>query len=199
MILFIAIREDLFVFGCSQFELNAAILQQVVGIRNDLGITPVEIKILRAAAQAGKETGAVIGSHTISGRVVQKQLKIIEEEGYKPDRFIWIHTQAEENFSLHLEIASKGAWLEYDSIGSESTTDEYFLENIARLLDHGYSDQLMLSQDRGWFDPSQPDGGEPMPFTYLCEEFLPKMQEYGFDESTINKLTKSNPFNAFSR
>ena len=33
----------------------------------DDGITPVETKILRAAARAGAETGAIIGSHTIRG------------------------------------------------------------------------------------------------------------------------------------
>ena len=85
----------------------------------DNGITPVETKILRAAAQAGKETGAVIGSHTIKGAVVKDQLQIIEEEGYTPNRFIWIHTQAEDNFGLQLEIARQAAWLEYDSIGGD--------------------------------------------------------------------------------
>ena len=33
----------------------------------DDGLTPTEIKILRAAARAGKHTGAVIGSHTHTG------------------------------------------------------------------------------------------------------------------------------------
>src|SRR5215217_2172769 len=39
----------------------------------DDGITPLEERILRAAAQAGKATGAVIGSHTIKGRAVLDQ------------------------------------------------------------------------------------------------------------------------------
>ena len=37
----------------------------------DDGITPCEAKILRAAARASLATGAVIGSHTIRGRVVR--------------------------------------------------------------------------------------------------------------------------------
>jgi hypothetical protein len=28
--------------------------------------------------------------------------------------------------------------------------------------------------DRGWYDPAQPGGGEPKPYTYLVEEFLPQ-------------------------
>jgi phosphotriesterase-related protein len=64
----------------------------------DDGITPCETKILRAAATAGRATNAVIGSHTIRGRVVREQLNILESMGYTPDRFIWIHTQAEPDF-----------------------------------------------------------------------------------------------------
>ena len=165
----------------------------------DDGLTPLEAKILRAAAQAGEKTGAVIGSHTIKGQVVKDQLEIIESEGYSPDRFIWIHTQAEQNFDLHLEMSTRGVWLEYDSIGSEATPDGYFLKNISRLLDAGYGERLMLSHDRGWFDPSQPGGGEPKPFTYLSEVFLPKLRSAGGDEDTIVQLTQKNPFTAFAR
>jgi phosphotriesterase-related protein len=165
----------------------------------DDGITPVEEKILTAAALAGKETGAVIGSHTIKGEVVKDQLDIIERAGYAPDRFIWIHTQAESDFNIHLEIAARGSWLEYDSIGSDESEDDLFLENIMKLLDAGYLNQLMLSHDRGWYDPSQPGGGKPRPFIYLSEKFIPKLLNIGVDEQTIMNLTHRNPFRAFSR
>ena len=165
----------------------------------DDGITPVETKILRAAAQAGKATGAVIGSHTIKGTVVKDQLEIIEAEGYTPERFIWIHTQAEENFDLHLEVARRGAWLEYDSLGWELAIEATYLENIPRLLEAGFGNQLMLSQDRGWYDPSQPNGGEVKPFTYLSETFIPKLRQSGLDKATLQLLTCENPFRAFAR
>jgi phosphotriesterase-related protein len=165
----------------------------------DDGITPVETKILRAAAQAGKATGAVIGSHTIKGAVVKDQLEIIEAEGYTPERFIWIHTQAEQDFNLHLEIAQRGAWLEYDSLGWDSAIEETYLENIPRLLEAGFGNQLMISHDCGWYDPSQPGGGEVKPFTYLSEVFLPRLQNAGMDEATLVQLTHTNPFWAFAR
>ena len=44
----------------------------------DDGMTATETKILRAAARAGKATGAVIGSHTGRGRVAAEQATIIE-------------------------------------------------------------------------------------------------------------------------
>ncbi len=166
----------------------------------DEGLTRTESKVLRAAARASRETGAVIGSHTIRGRVVRKQLDIIEAAGYRPERFIWIHTQAEPDFDLHLEIGRRGAWLEYDSIGSEDPGhDAILIECILGLLEAGLRDQLLLSHDRGWYDPAQPGGGTPKPYTYLSETFLPKLRAAGVDQETINRLTRENPFRAFAR
>jgi phosphotriesterase-related protein len=166
----------------------------------DDGMTTCETKILRAAARAGRDTNAVIGSHTIQGRVVRDQLDIIEAMGYAPERFIWIHTQAEPDFELHLEMGRRGAWLEYDAIGNDDVeSDAYYVERIQRLLDAGLGDQLLLSHDRGWYDPALPGGGVPKPYTYLPDRFLPKLRAAGMDEGTLHQLTHTNPFRAFAR
>jgi phosphotriesterase-related protein len=166
----------------------------------DDGLTACETKILHAAATAGRETNAVIGSHTIRGRVVREQLEIIEAMGYDVGRFIWIHTQAEPDFALHLEMARRGVWLEYDAIGNiDSENDEYYLQHIQRLLDAGLGGKLLLSHDRGWYDPALPGGGVPKPYTYLADQFLPKLREIGVDEGMIHQLTHVNPFRAFAR
>ncbi|MGC9399490.1 MAG: phosphotriesterase family protein [Anaerolineae bacterium] len=165
----------------------------------DEGITTTETKVLQAAAEAAAQTNAVIGSHTIRGRVVRRQLEIIEEAGYTPERFIWIHTQAEPDFTLHLEMARRGAWLEYDNIGDAVPGDAVHIERILRLLHAGFGEQLLLSHDRGWYDPAQPGGGEPQPYTYLSEVFLPKLHAAGVDETTLRQLTEENPFRAFAR
>ena len=164
----------------------------------DDGITATEAKILRAAARAGAQTGAVIGSHTIRGRVVLEQLAIVEACGHAPDRFISIHTQAEPDFALHLAVARRGAWIEYDGIGGWGE-DATYLENIHRLLDAGLGGQLLLSHDRGWYDPALPGGGTPKPYTYLSEVFLPKLEASGVDRATIDTLIRENPFRAFAR
>jgi phosphotriesterase-related protein len=164
----------------------------------DDGITASEAKILRAAARAAKEVNALIGSHTIRGRVVRDQLDMIEAAGYTAGRYIWIHTQAEPDFALHLEMGRRGCWLEYDAVGSESFSDEWFIAQIVKLLDAGFGGQLLLSHDRGWYDPSQPDS-KPQHFTYLSEVFLPKLSKAGVDDATIRQLTVDNPFRAFAR
>ncbi|SHE82657.1 phosphotriesterase-related protein [Kaistia soli DSM 19436] len=163
----------------------------------DDGITALEAKILRAAARAGAKTGAVIGSHTIKGRVVMDQLDIIEAEGYRADRFISIHTQEEPDFGLNRAVAERGAWIEYDHVGRAPDGDVADL--VMRALEAGLGEQLLLSHDRGWFDPALPGGGVPQPYTPLSEMLLPELRRRGVDEATITQLTHINPFEAFAR
>lgn len=163
----------------------------------DDGITPLEARILRAAARAGQRTGAIIGSHTIKGRVVMDQLDIIEAEGYRADRFISIHTQAEKDFGLNLAVAERGAWIEYDNIGW--VDDSELLPLILKVIEAGRIRQLMLSHDMGWYDPAQPGGGTPRPYTHLSQSLLPKLRAAGVSEAQIVQLTHTNPFEAYAR
>ncbi len=163
----------------------------------DDGITALEARILRAAARAAQRTGAVIGSHTIKGRVVMDQLDIIEAEGYRADRFISIHTQEEKDFGLNIAVAQRGAWIEYDHVGR--APDAAVSELILRALDADLGSQLLLSHDRGWYDPAIPGGGVPTPYTHLSDVMLPLLRTRGVDEAVIRQLTVSNPFEAYAR
>ncbi len=163
----------------------------------DDGVTLLEARILRAAARAAKSTDAVIGSHTIKSRVVMDQLDIIEVEGYSAERFISIHTQAEPDFEMHKALAARGAWIEYDHVGREPDQDVVAL--IMRAIEAGLAGQLLLSHDLGWYDPAQPGGGVPRPYTVLVDRILPMLRARGVDDATITLLTESNPFKAFAR
>ena len=164
----------------------------------DDGLTETEAKVLRAAARAGAATNAAIGSHTIRGRVVRDQLDILEAAGYATERFVWIHTHVELDTALHLEMARRGAWVEYDGIG-DPEEDQKFVDLVRMMLDADLGDRVLLSHDRGWYDPAQPGGGTPKPYTYINEGFLPKLRDAGVDDRTIAELTHHNPFHAFAR
>jgi phosphotriesterase-related protein len=164
----------------------------------DDGLTPLETKILRAAARAGKAAGAAIASHTIRGRVVADQLDVLAAAGFPLERFIWVHAQNEPDSIYHLAIAQRGPWLEFDGIGGRFA-DEVYLDHLRRLVDAGYAGRLLLSMDRGWYSPGQPGGGTPKPFDYLPGCFLPKLRDAGFDEALVTQLTHTNPFLAFAR
>jgi phosphotriesterase-related protein len=168
-----------------------------VGASDD-GLTETETKVLRAAAAASAATGAAIGSHTIRGKVALSQLDVVESADGSPDRYVWVHAHAEPDFDLHREAAGRGAWLEYDGIGDPST-DESFVKLVLRALDAGFGAQLLLSQDRGWYDPAKPGGSTPKPFTYLTDVFLPQLRRAGVEDDEVDRLMRINPFNAFAR
>ena len=163
----------------------------------DDGITALETTILRAAAAAARRTGATIGSHTIRGRVAAGQLDLLEREGVSPDRFIWIHTQAEPDPALHLELARRGAWLSFDNVGAQD--DDAMIRLVLPVLDAGFRSQVLLSHDAGWYDPAQPGGGTPRGYTHLVTTFIPALRSAGVDDATLHQLTYINPFAAYAR
>lgn len=190
---------DLFVRELTQGIDDTGVLAGWIKVgASDDGVTALEEKVLRAAARASVVTGAAIGSHTIAGVVARRQAAIIEDAGGDPGRFIWIHTQNEPDVRIHQELAGHGVWIEYDCIGNPDD-DARYIDLILRALDAGYGRQLLISQDRGWYDPAQPHGGTPKPYTYLPETFLPKLGAAGVDDTTIDRLMRDNPFAAFAR
>lgn len=164
----------------------------------DNGVTSEEAKVLRAAVRASVATGAAIGSHTVRGDVARYQADLIEAAGGSATRFVWIHAHQEPDVRIHHELARRGVWLEYDGIG-EPGSDARFVELVLRALEAGLGNRVLLSHDRGWYDPAQPGGGTPKPFTYLSERFLPALSAAGVDDATIRQLTLTNPFAAFAR
>lgn len=163
----------------------------------DDGISPLEERILRAAARAGTRTGAIIGSHTIRGRVALQQMDIIEQEGYSADRFIWIHTQSEVDLGVHDEAVARGAWIEYDHVGRDP--DDEVAALILRAFTKGQWSQLLVSHDLGWFDPAQLGGGVPRPYTHLSDVMMPRLMAEGVSAEALRQLTEDNPFNAYAR
>lgn len=165
---------------------------------SDEGLTAAEAKVLRAAAVAATATSATVGSHTLNGPVARHQADLFEEAGGSLERFVWIHAHREPDVTIHHELGRRGIWLEYDGIG-EPETDKMFVDLVRRGLDAGLGHRLLLSHDRGWYDPAQPGGGIPRPYTYLTERFLPLLSDAGIDDVTIDRLTRVNPFTAFAR
>lgn len=162
----------------------------------DDGITPLEARIVRAAARASARTGAVIGSHTIRGRVVMDQLDIIEAAGGSAARYIAIHSQLEEDFGLNLALAERGAFIEYDNISW--VEDAVIVARVLAMIEAGHAGRLLLSHDNGWYDPMKP-ADPPRPYTQLSETFLPALRAAGVEEATITRITHDNPFDAFAR
>lgn len=169
---------------------------------SDEGITDLEAKNLKAAVWTSHQTGAVIASHTIGGKLAFEEMDLLQSYGLDLNRFIWTHAQSESDPNYHLKAAQRGAFVSIDAIGSGWVSDENMLEYTLRLIKAGFTHRILLSHDAGWFDPSQPDG-QPSEsgirgYSSLFKDFLPKLKSFGITTEDIYTITIKNPATAFA-
>ncbi len=161
---------------------------------NPGNLIPIQQKIVRAAARTSLATGMTIASHTANGIAAMEELDILTEEGLPLNKFIFVHAASESDQEYHFRAAERGAWVEYDGI-SKAQADRN-IQLIIGMLEKGYEDNLLLSQDAGWYNVGQPGGGNIRGYTYLVEEFIPLMKNSGISQDTIDKLMIVNPAQA---
>ena len=168
---------------------------------SDDGPTALEVRNLQGAAKASRDTGAVIGSHTIGGKVAQKEMDVLEEAGLSLDRFIWIHAQTEPDVSVLVSAARRGAYIELDSVGAPFQSQPELLEAVLALIEAGTIDHLLLSHDAGWYNPANADG---LPnegyrgYTALVKDFIPALLKRGISAEQVQHITVDNPAKAFA-
>ena len=168
---------------------------------SDDGPTAQEIRNLKAAVKASQNTGAVIASHTIGGKVARKEMDVLEEAGLDLQRFIWIHAQTEPDISILEEATRRGAYVELDSVGAPHQSQTELLETTIALMEAGFADHLLLSHDAGWYNPAHSDGLPEEGFrgyTALARDFLPGLLKRGINEEQVRLITVNNPAKAFA-
>jgi phosphotriesterase-related protein len=185
--------------GINGTNLKAGFIKMSV---SDDGITDLEAKNLKAAVLSSRQTGAVIASHTIGGKLAEAEMNLLESYGLDLNRFIWTHAQSEGDKNIHLAAAKKGVYISIDAVGSGWVPDEDMLEATLNLIDAGFTEKILLSHDAGWYDPSQangqPEGDGIRGYTALFQSFIPELLNRGVSETTIKQITIHNPANAFS-
>jgi phosphotriesterase-related protein len=155
----------------------------------------VQQKIVRAAALTSKATGLTIACHTGHGGAALQELDILEEVGLEASRLVVVHCDSEPNQDLHWQIAERGAWLSYDGIreGNADKKLPLLLEALKR-----YPDQLLISQDAGWYHVGEPRGGDIAPLDWLPHQFVPMLKAAGVTQEQIDQLLIHNPARAFA-
>ena len=168
---------------------------------SDDGPLPLEVRNLRAAVKASQRTGAVIGSHTVGGKVARQEIDVLEESGLDLHRFIWIHAQTEPDTSILLEAARRGAYVELDSVGAPYQVQEELVDKVLALIGAGYIDHILLSHDAGWYNPARADGlpdGGFRGYTALVRDFIPTLLSRRVTEAQVKQITVDNPAQAFA-
>ena len=159
-------------------------------------LSPVDGKLVHAAALTHLQSGLTIASHTMDGKAALEQIAMLRQENASPSAWIWVHAQAEKDPEIHVQAARAGAWLEFDGISPKSV--EQHVELVRFMKGQGFLDHVLVSQDAGWYRVGKPRGGEVRPYDTLFDEFVPALRKAGLTEEEIQQVISENPQKAFT-
>ena len=190
--------------GAVQPEIMAGIIGEV-GVSKDF--TSEELKSLRASARASHITGLPLSIHLPGWeRLANKVLDVVEEEGADLRHTILCHMNPSHNdLAYQKSLAERGAFLEYDMIGmdyyyadqdAQSPSDEDNARALRSLIDMGFVDRLLLSQDVFLKIMLTRYGG--FGYGYILKHFVPRLRRHGVEQAAIDQMLTDNPKSVFS-
>ena len=199
-------------------ELTELILRDIVvgsqgtsvrsGIIGEVGIngnplTSNEMKSIRASARASRITGAAISFH-VGGRGEEKfvVLEAVAAEGADLRRVIMGHSNSiADDLPFMKRLLERGVFIQFDTLGRPNgrlggVDDGKVARGIVELIEAGYADRVLLSQDVCNKIHLKKYGGTG--FSYVLENFLPALRDLGVEEEDIHKMMVENPVRALT-
>ncbi len=184
------------------------------GVIGELGsvhpLTDNQLKNLRAGGRAHAATGAPVSIHPGDNDGSHLQiLDILDKAGCPPERVIMGHLcWTIDDPETLIRIAERGCYLEFDTFGFEASSMEYEgaysdsltdVQNIARLeylVEAGYGDRLLISQDvcMKWWQA--PYGGKGQ--AHVLENIVPHMKARGWTQPQLDDMLIHNPARALA-
>jgi phosphotriesterase-related protein len=148
--------------------------------------------LMEAAAEAARQTGALILFHTEQGRNVEALLPFFTGRGLTPDRLYLCHVDKRPDRGLHRELAQAGVLLGYDTFARP----KYDLERgvwplLQGLKADGLIEHIAIGLDLALSAMWRHYGGEPG-LRFLPEHVVPRLRDDGFTAQEIHQLTGRN-------
>ena len=152
---------------------------------------------LQAAAIGSRRCGVPILVHTEIGTYGHEVVDLLEGFGVAPGRIILAHLDRNPDAELHAEIAARGVYLEYDTMGrTKYRPDSDVLDLVEQVVAAGHGGQLLLGQDIGRRSMLRAYGGGPG-LRYLMERFVPRVRRR-IGEAATDAILVANPARAFA-
>ncbi len=170
------------------------------GIIGEIGtdhgwVSPREERVHRAAARAARRTGLSLVTHSLHSAVALAQLRIFDEEQLDPARVVIGHADSVPDLDYHLALLERGANLCFDLLGrpgeGAAAREARLVELLVELLERGFSDRILLSQDISTTDQLKAYGGTG--YGYVAQHFLPHLRTAAVGEGEIAAMTIDNP------
>lgn len=199
------VMTDLFVAelvdGIGTTGVRAGIIKVGTGLGD---LTKHESAVFAAAAAAAASTGVPITTHTEDGTLGDRQQEVLTAAGVAAHRIIIGHSCGSTDTAYHLRIAGGGSYLGFDRFGIPTVSDDDRAASLARVIEAGAGDRVVVSHDSVWCWK-----GNPWPVglrtritetfvpTRFDDEIIPKLRDLGVTDAEIHRLTHDNPRNFF--
>jgi len=164
------------------------------------GLTPDVERVLRACAQAHRETGCPITTHTNAEleRGLDQQ-QIFAEEGVDLSRVVIGHCGDSQDLDYLQKLLDAGSILGMDRFGIDGyLTTEQRVQVVAELCRRGHADQLVLSHDAScyidWIEGEVPLA--PLPnwhYLHISKDVIPALLAAEVTESQIETMLVDTP------
>ncbi len=181
------------------------------GVIGEIGtgapIHPNEIKSLRAAALAHRQTGAPIQIHTYPwGTTGLDVLDILAALDVDPARVVICHIDVVFNIPYIKELLRRGAYVEFDNFGKEFyidskdrlgftggvfATDLERVRVIKELVAAGFEKRILITNDLCLRQMLHRYGG--WGYDHILSHILPMMMDEGIAEGIARSMTQDNP------
>jgi len=181
-----------------------------------VGVTPQDEIILRAVARAHLNTGAPIMLHSyVPGRVDERQLAILREEGVDLNRVKVDHSNDTTDVEHLLWLLDQGCYLGMDHYPSyrgpdplhegHNVTPEQRTRTLKALIDAGYANRLCPSHDwivvrvvaQNGLSEEERLMLNPLEFLSVKQVVIPQLREMGVAEATLRTICVDGPRNFF--
>jgi len=163
------------------------------------GVTPAVERILRAVAQAHRETGVPISTHTGEdiGMYGADQQRIFAEEGVDLTRVVIGHASAAP-LDVLLDFVDKGSFVGIDHLGATNVPgfpdDDERLRNVVALCERGYASHVVLSHDAScWQHHTEPMDLPDHHFSHIPTKIVPNLLDRGVSQKDIDTMLIDNP------
>jgi len=171
------------------------------GVIGEIGcdrfLTPAEERSFRAASRAHLATGLTITTHAARWPVGLAQLDLLASEGVPAGRVIVGHCDMVPDPAYHLELAKRGAFVQFDNIqAAPPFRTERTIRAITALIEAGFLDRILLSQDICLVSQFAAMGGSG--YDYVLTKFLPELERAGVARADLDRIVTSNPAAALS-
>lgn len=161
-------------------------------------ITAREERSFRASGRAAARTGVMVSTHAPTFPTAETQIDILTQEGVDPSRIVIGHTDTVKDIRYSIDLLERGVYIEYDCMMAVKAGGVVFEHELQRrveylrdLVERGYGERILLSQDVSQRSHQAALGGPGL--TFLFEEFAAAAEAAGIAPEVLRMIHTDNP------